>query len=58
MAEQMKKTVPEGAKRYIEDLREKGAGGLDSMEHGDTSVITAGHPNVPELVSNTTTTNS
>jgi len=54
MAEQKKKTVPEGAEKYTKDLREQGAGGIDSMEHGDTYVISAGHPNVLELVSNTT----
>jgi hypothetical protein len=53
MAEQKEKAVPEGAEKYAEDLREQGAGGIDSMEHGDTYVISAGHTNVLELVSNT-----
>jgi len=54
MAEQKRETVPEGAEKYTKDLREQGAGRIDSMEHGDTYVISAGHPNVLELVSNTT----
>lgn len=53
MAEQKKKTVPDEAEKYIEDLREQGAGGIDSMEHGGTYVISAGHSNVLELVRNT-----
>lgn len=39
-----------GVEKYIEDLREQGARDIDSMEHGDSYVISVAHPNVLDLI--------
>jgi len=51
MSEQ--KTTHEGVEKYIDDLREQGGGGIDSMEHGDNYVISVGHSNVLDLIRST-----
>lgn len=40
----------EGIDKYIEDLRKQGARDIDSMEHGDSYVISVVHPNVFDLI--------
>lgn len=44
----------EGVDKYIKDLREQGADDIDSMEHGDSYVISVAHPNVLDLIRCTT----
>lgn len=43
----------EGVEKYIQDLREQGAKEIDSMEHGDSYVISVLHPNVLDLIRST-----
>jgi hypothetical protein len=40
----------EGVDKYIEDLREQGARDIDSMEHGDSYVISVAHPSLLDLI--------
>ncbi|MDZ7689047.1 MAG: hypothetical protein U5J64_10110 [Halobacteriales archaeon] len=46
-------TMQDGVGKYIDDLREHGAVGIDSMEHGESYVISVGHSNVLDLISST-----
>ena len=47
MSEQKRR---ESVNEYIQDLREQGARDIDSMEHGDSYVISVAHPNVLDLI--------
>jgi hypothetical protein len=39
-----------GVDKYIQEVRKQGGRDIDSMEHGDSYVISVAHPNVFDLI--------